>query len=399
MRTLLSSLGVAALIFHEALAKRTWTSEICQTKFGTSSIAFIPTSSEYQTKTYTITSIKYQRHHSTVTPPALTVTNNILSVAHTTVLETPPTDTVDIDVTKLIISTTFAETETQTTTTISTKVEESTSTTYSYLAGYIPIQTSLPGSQFLDADGNPQQSVPGAPDSGSVGKREVPANSRGAALFRLPVSPINGKNRKVVYPTAILCHVTTHVPTTTVIRRRRTAIIVTAPTPIETTNSTSIITVTDTSYSRAVTTHTISTITITQTNTVIPQVTKTVTNTVTNTAIIPGPTVHDRCQILETFANAAADGTYYHQGYLDDRYLKRVYATADSLFDCCERCASDPTCEAGLFYDGNNCGTFSRTGNRCSSEGCNGALAHGAGSASSNVVWFNGDIGQINREQ
>ncbi|KAH6970687.1 hypothetical protein BKA56DRAFT_661346 [Ilyonectria sp. MPI-CAGE-AT-0026] len=374
----------------------TYTTKSCVTTLGTKSVRPVPTATSTHKKTYTVR--RTTTIQNTVTIKPRDATDTVTSTTVVTVDEAGPTatDVVEVVATEYSTSTVTADTTTFTETSSTSTSTTSTSTyTAPTPAGYIPIQSSLPGSSMKGLTGIPSGSTvtkrdeaaspgftEGKPCSGPLAARQIPKNG---------VCPLSGDKKgqyQQKYAQKVQCDVTTYVPTTLVVTKTKPALTTTLSTSTKLVTAMTTLTSTNTVYPPDVTVETTSTSTSVIEETETPSTTVTVTSTTTNT-VTATATNYAVCDDSANYADSKNND--YGLTFPQIVSLRTVvYAAATSAWQCCNNCVADSTCVTPIYAGGSTCCLYRVTDGTCPvGSPCSGTLRYVPGSASALATYMN----------
>ncbi|KIM98273.1 hypothetical protein OIDMADRAFT_56646 [Oidiodendron maius Zn] len=345
--------------------------EHCYTSFATTRHWPVPTISETHIVKHTATRTEYFHKTVTVTPRAVTSTVTHRKTITDTTTEPTPTDTATITDATAITDTQTADTTTITTTSTSTETDTTTTTsttTIAAVSGFVPIETTLPGSMYkrkrdeYTASARVRRSL----KSTSIGLCKGPAPPR--------------------YPKKVICDIIDNKTTTKTVSKTETCTRTTR-TPTVTITHTNTLTTTSTVYPNDVST----TVTTTQTDyttiTTTPSTTSTATTTTTTTDTVQAaPTTYYSQCASANFASTGPNGPLFA---LDDS-SGSITSTTDNSYDCCV------ACDWGAFIlgtDSDNCALFTQA--TCTSASEYQWEINEMNSGRPLFEYFNGNCGQV----
>lgn len=332
----------------------------CHTKYSTKKGSIIRTT-HYSTSTVHKTCTQTTTPVSTYTPPASTVYKTATATVTATVTATAQTDTATITNTATETDTeteTVTQTETQTQPTQTVTV--TATTTIPTPAGFTPIQGPQKRRRHELTAESVERALPIDVSSDEELLERSALLSRGSSLRAPPALKCKGPTK---YPRKVTCDVdvTKKIKTIKYVAAKKTKTITACP---KTITGTKTVTATQTSTSIPADV----TATVTESATVTVTETQTATATVTETEI--PPTVTEQASV-NFYQQCGQDNVLQLQeesAYLGNANIQTDYSSS-SAFDCCQLCASQSTCNVGVYYaDSATCRLLSQNSGACSAD-------------------------------
>lgn len=335
---LLTTIFPAFLLAARASAQVNTKSYVtCLTKQGAKSTSPVKTVSQVLTLPFYAYRITTSTPSVTTTPAPSTVT---VSITDTTfVTTTLPADIYTFTTTSTEVQTEIntENTITTTTTTTTSTVFTTSTTTIAASAGFIPVESSIPGSLKRSAN---------IPKPALRERQTKPKYIFTSQKGKLVCSP-------AIYPQSVKCIGIVAIITTKILTRTATSTATTtAATPVFTSTASfsTTITVTITPDQATTTITVIESSTVTTTTTIAgTTITQTQSQTVTQAA--PQATYYAAC------ANNNIITTIYGQGIISggsSEGLTTAQGFGNTAYDCCVTCLNTPGCGSSLFRTDSN---------------------------------------------
>jgi hypothetical protein len=331
---LLTTIFPALLLIARASAQVNTKSYVtCLTKQGAKSTSPVKTVSQVLTLPFYAYRITTSTPSVTTTPATSTVTVSTTDTAFFTTTLPAETDTITTTSTEVQTLIITENTITTTTTTTTSTFFTTSTTTIAASAGFIPVESSIPGSLKRSAN---------IPKPALGGRQTKPKYIFTSQNGKVVCSP-------TIYPQSVKCvGIVAIITTQTRTRTATTTATITAATPVFTSTASfsTIITVTITPDQASTTT------------------TVTESSTVTTTTTIAGTTITQT--LSQTVTQAAPQATYYAacadnniittingQGIISggaNAELTVAQGSGNTAYDCCVNCLLTPGCGSSLFH-------------------------------------------------